>query len=175
MLPYHFSAKVEQEDLRRFNFYSYYHRPTGVMMILIGILMFGATQWLFVNGRIEPKDEVMMTLISLVVILYLPLTLVMRAKGALLRNPVFSEPLHYSLEEKGLLLSTNVDLGEGVSKQSELHWNNVYKAVRTKHELLIFSNQVNAFVIPMREIRDEYPVIRQILDQKLKPHQKGRL
>lgn len=175
MLPYRFSVKVEQEDLRRFNIYSFYHRPTGVLMTLIGVVMFCVAQYMFFCGKLEMKDEVFTTLLSLVVVVYMPLTLAMRAKSAMLRNPVFSQPMHYSLEEDGLHLSTEVDLGEGEERESSLLWKNIYKAVRTREELLIFSNQIHAFVIPMRDLGEKYSAIREILQNKLEPYQRGRL
>ena len=169
MLPYEFSAKVEAVDLRYFNLYSFYHRLMGFFATLIGIVMFVSSQWVYLGGG-SLQDEIVMTLVSLVVLLYMPLSLTLRAKGAIARNPIFSEPLHYTLEEEGLRLSTDVDLGKGVERESKLRWENVYKAVKTRHELLIFSNQINAFVIPLREISAEYPTIRDILVAKLEAH-----
>ena len=169
MLPYEFSAKVEVKDLRYFNLYSLYHRPLGVFATMIGIVMFFSTQWMFLGGTIDNmQDEIIMTLASLVVLCYFPLSLTLRAKAAHSHNPIFSEPLHYTLEEEGLRLSTEVDLGAGVSRESKLRWENIYKVVKTKHELLIFSSQINAFVIPLREITAEYPTIRDIIKEEHK-------
>lgn len=175
MLPYEFSAKVEAKDLRYFNLYSFYHRPLGFFVTVIGLFMFASTQWMFLGGGLVLQDELIMTLVSLVVLLYMPLSLVLRARGTHLKNPVFTEPLHYTLEEEGLKMTTNVDLGPGVPRESKLRWENVYKVVRTRHELLIFSSQINAFVIPLREIEDQYSDIRMILSDKLEDHKIEKL
>ncbi len=170
MEPFKFSAKVEPQDLRYFNLYSFYHRPMGFFMTLIGLIMFASTQWMFLGGGLVMQDEIIMTLVSLVVLLYMPLSLTLRAKGSHARNPIFSKPLNYTFEEEGMRLSTDVDLGEGVSRESKLRWENVYKVVKTRHELLIFSNQVNAFVIPLNQITSQYPTIRDILIDRVEDH-----
>ncbi len=175
MLPYEFSAKVEAKDLRYFNLYSLYHRPLGFFVTLIGLIMFGSTQWMFLGGGLALQDEIVMTLISLVVLFYMPLSLILRAKGTHARNPVFSEPLHYALEEEGLRMTTDVDMGPNVPRQSKLRWENVYKIVKTKHELLIFSAQTNAFVIPLREIADKYSDISRILKEKVEAYKIEKL
>ena len=170
MLPYKFSVNIRAEDLRYFNLYSFYHRPMGFFMTLIGVIMLISTQWMFLGGSIVLQDEIIMTLIALVVLCYMPLSLTFRAKRALAANPIFQAPLNYSLEEEGLRFYTELDLGKGVDTESKLRWENVYKIVRTRHELLVFSTQVNAFVIPMREIGSQYDTIRDIFKEHVKAH-----
>ena len=169
MLPYTFSVHVTAKDLRYFNLYSFYHRPMGFFVTLIGILMFFAAQWTYLNGG-TLQDEIVMTLISLVVLLYVPLSLSLRAKGTIAANPIFSAPLHYSLEEEGLRFFTELDLGKGKTTESRLRWENVYKIVSTRHELLVFSNQINAFVIPLRDIAGKYDEIKKIFTEHVEDH-----
>ncbi|MBR1629771.1 MAG: YcxB family protein [Lachnospiraceae bacterium] len=174
MLPYTFSVKVQAEDLRYFNLYSFYHRPLGFFATLIGILMFFASQYTYLSGG-ALQDEIVMTIISLVVLLYMPLSLSLRAKGTISANPIFSAPLNYSMEEEGLRFFTELDLGKGVSTESKLRWESIYKVVRTRHELLVFSNQVNAFVIPLREIQGKYETIRDIFKEHVEDHKLEKL
>ena len=169
MLPYNFSVTVSAKDLRYFNLYSLYHRPLGVFTTMIGIFMFFAAQWTYLGGG-SLQDEIVMTIISLVVIFYMPLSLSLRAKGTHGANPIFSAPLHYSLEEEGLRFYTELDLGKGVSTESKLKWDSVYKIVRTKHELLVFSNQINAFVIPLSQIEGKYEEIKKIFTEHVEEH-----
>ncbi len=169
MLPYQFSVRIYAKDLRYFNLYSFYHRPLGFFATIIGVLMFLGSQWTFLSGGTK-QDEVVMTIISLVVLLYMPVSLSLRAKGTIRANPIFKAPLNYSLEDEGIRFFTELDLGEGVSTESKLRWESVYKIVCTKHELLIFSNQVNAFVIPLDQIEDKYPTIRDIFKEHVEEH-----
>ena len=162
MLPYTFSVKVQAEDLRYFNLYSFYHRPLG------------SSQYTYLSGG-ALQDEIVMTIISLVVLLYMPLSLSLRAKGTISANPIFSAPLNYSMEEEGLRFFTELDLGKGVSTESKLRWESIYKVVRTRHELLVFSNQVNAFVIPLREIQGKYETIRDIFKEHVEDHKLEKL
>ena len=132
--------------------------------------MFAATQWTFLGGNMVLQDEIVFTIFSLLILLYMPLSLSLRAKGTINANPIFSAPLHYSLEKEGIRFFTELDLGKDVETESKLRWENVYKIVKTRHELLVFSNQVSAFVMPLREIADKYSVIRDIFVEHVEDH-----
>lgn len=46
----------------------------------------------------------------------------------------------------------------------------IYKAVTTKHNLLIYSNRVNAYIIPKAQATEELPQIYAMLRQHCKDY-----
>lgn len=166
MEPYSFDIKVEKEDLRRFNLYVHFHRVLGPVLVLAGIAIIFAG--LFTTNTTQ--DRIVIPLIGLLVLVYPVLSLWIRASMAMERNPVFSEPLHYSLEDEGIRMHTDVDLGFGNDRESKLRWENVYKVCETKTMLMVFSNNINAFLMPKKDLGDKVGKIKEIISDKVDDH-----
>ena len=79
------------------------------------------------------------------------------------RSEVFSEPLNYSFEPEGIRFWTEADLGEGEETESKLRWEGIFKVIETKDMLMIFSNRVNAFLVPLDNLSGDITKIREIL------------
>lgn len=50
---------------------------------------------------------------------------------------------------------------------AKLMWNQVYKMVSTKNNVLVYSNRVNAYVIPRQQLGEEYCELAEIAKEKL--------
>lgn len=166
MEPFAFDIKVEKEDLRKFNLYVHFHRVLGPVLVLAGIAIIFAG--LFTTKTTQ--DRIIIPLVGVLILVYPIVSLWIRSSMAMKNNPVFSEPLHYSLEDEGIRMHTDVDLGFGNERESKLRWENVYKVCETKDMLMIFSNKINAFLMPKKDIADKYDRIKEILFEKLDDH-----
>ncbi len=60
-------------------------------------------------------------------------------------------PLKYELLDSGLRVSSPT-----TEEPSELPWEYIYKISTWKDYLLIYSNRVNAYIIPKADIQNEY-------------------
>ncbi len=60
------------------------------------------------------------------------------------------------------------DVPEGDTK-AILPWENVFKAVSTKDQLLIYSNKINAYILPLTQVKD-YEAIKKLMMKKLPDH-----
>ena len=86
---------------------------------------------------------------------YVPLSLKGRVKTVIKTNKVFSEPLHFEIDEKLIKVSQ----GE---ETAELPWNQVYKVTGNKKRILIFSNRRNAYILPEEQLGEEFSKVKEI-------------
>ena len=64
---------------------------------------------------------------------------------------VFQFPLTYELIETGIKVSSPAS-----EEPAELPWEYIYKVSTWKEYLLIYSNRINAYIIPKDDIKDVY-------------------
>ena len=81
---------------------------------------------------------------------------------------MFTYPLTYELKEDGIWISS-----PAAEEPAELPWEYIYKVANWKGYLLIYSNRVNAYIIPIEAIKAEYTNITDYIkahveDYKLK-------
>ena len=50
---------------------------------------------------------------------------------------------------------------------AKLMWDQVYKMVSTKNNVLVYSNRVNAYVIPRQQLGEKYRELAEIAKEKL--------
>lgn len=138
-----FDVQIDHKDLFGFNIRQTYLSSQGIISILIGILCLVMAGAQFGEGNIG--YGIMYVVIAIVIVAYIPGTLWLRAKSTMKVNTVLSGVLHYSFDEKGVTVTQGEE--EGV-----LPWESVYKMIATKKHVLIYSNRVNAYIIPKAQI-----------------------
>ena len=82
-----------------------------------------------------------------VCVVYQPVALYYRSVRQVKRNEVFSEPLHYRVDDAGITVSTK-DASES------LPWTGMYKAVSTSRSVILYTNRVNACIFPKEDMGD---------------------
>ena len=58
----------------------------------------------------------------------------------------------------------NVSQGE---ESATLPWDQVYKMVATKSNVLVYSTRINAYIIPREQLGDKYTELAKIANEKL--------
>ena len=107
----------------------------------------------FMRGQIF--YSVLYIIVGIIVMVYVPLSLKGRVKTVIKTNKVFSEPLHFEIDEKLIKVSQ----GE---ETAELPWNQVYKVTGNKKRILIFSNRRNAYILPEEQLGEEFSKVKEI-------------
>lgn len=156
-----FDVTITSKDMYRFNMYHAYHGFQGIFATVIGILV------LIVAGATFRKIETMYTVLyfvfGLIFLIYVPVSLYMRSKQQILSSEVLRQSLHYKVDEEGVHVSQN-------DQTADLLWNQIYKVVSTKSNLLIYSSRVNAYVIPRNAISKEYETVAQLAAKHLEKY-----
>ena len=153
-----FDIKLESKDMFRFNMYQTYSGFSGLSSIVFAIIMFGLTVYTY--GEIPTVNTVMYIGIGILLLVYIPITLWLRAKQTLKASPVLSSILHYAVDEDGF----TVTQGEA---SGVLAWKQIYKMVATKHLVLVYSNRINAYVIPKKQLGEQYVTLAKLAREKL--------
>ena len=88
------------------------------------------------------------------------MTLYLRSKQRIAASEVLKNSLHYCVDGEGI----SVTQGDADAK---LMWDQVYKMVSTKNNVLVYSNRVNAYVIPRQQLGEKYCELAEIAKEKL--------
>ena len=68
--------------------------------------------------------------------------------GTTLLCPSYKKPLDYTFHNEGITIS------QGELSQS-IEWSNIYRLMMTKKMIAIYTNRINAFVIPLSELGED--------------------
>ena len=161
-MPIEFDVKITANDMYRFNMYHIYTSFTGILSILAAVLGFVAAVGTY--GKVDTMYTVLYIIFGIVFLFYFPLTLKMRAARQISMSEALKSTLHYMLDDEGV----HVSLGE---ENALLEWKQIYKMVSTKHNVLIYSSRVNAYILPMEIVGGQYAALKELADKNLKKHQ----
>lgn len=148
-----FDVKMTSGDLYDYMLHHTYGSMSGLIGAVAGALMVVAG----FSGA-----GVLCIIAGIVILLYLPVTLFLKAKQQFLANPAFKQPLHYKLTEEGI----EVSQGEEVQSQK---WEDMYKAVSTTKSLVIYTTAVNAAIFPRRDLGEQLPAVIEIISKHMPP------
>lgn len=156
-----FDVTITSKDMYRFNMYHAYHGFQGIFATVIGILVLVVAGATF--GKVETMYTVMYIIFGVVFLVYVPASLYMRSKQQILSSEVLRQALHYKFDEEGVHVSQK-------EQTADLLWNQIYKVVATKSNLLVYSSRVNAYVIPRSVMGTEYETVTQLARKNLEKY-----
>ena len=153
-----FEIRLKPEDLYRFNMYQMYTGIHGWISIVLGVLMFVLTVRTY--GTVEMTYTLLYVVFGVLFLFYAPVTLKLRSRQSIAASEELSKPLHYVVDAAGFKVSQ----GEA---SAELAWNQIYKMVATKRNVLVYSSRKNAYVIPREQLGENYQVLSDLAKEKL--------
>ncbi len=159
-----FKAKVDAKHLYEFQMYHSYHSIQGILSIVVAVLCLIAG--ISSIGRVSATYTALYFLFMFLFIVYMPLSLLLRAKQQSILSDIFKEGLDYTIDEKGIITRFKKEKGE-------LSWNQVTKVCQSRHNLMIYSSRVNVYVIPKEEMGEKSEQVMQLVkkyvsEEKLK-------
>lgn len=160
-MPIEFDITLTSKDMYRFNMYQTYSGFHGWFSVIVAICAFivaGVTY-----GKVELTYTIIYIVFGIVFLLYLPVTLYVRSGHSLAASRILGKPLHYAVDGEGI----GVSQGE---ESAKLPWEQIYKMVATKHNVLIYSNRINAYVIPREQLGDRYADLAGLAASKLEKY-----
>ena len=147
------TVKIEAGDLYDYLLMHSYNSPAGILGSAFGALLIvfalATRQWIFL-------------VLGLVMLLYLPWTLFLRSRQQMINNPVFQEPLQYTLDEEGLTVSQ----GEA---QEKMGWEDMHKAVSTGRSIILYTSRINATIFPKRQLGDQKAAVIEMISTHMPP------
>lgn len=160
-MPLEFDIKLKPKDMFLFNMYQTYTSFSGWFSILFGAALFGfAGYTCYTYGEAGYGNAILYAVAGVFLLVYMPFTLWMRAGRSIKASPVLSNVLHYYVDADGF----TVTQGEA---SGVLAWKQIYKMVSTKSNVLVYSNRMNAYVIPRAQLGEQYVPLAKLATDKL--------
>lgn len=157
-MPVEFDITLTSKDMYRFNMYQAYSGFHGWFSIIISIVIFVVAVMTY--GDLELTYTLLYIAFGVVFLFYMPITLFLRSKSSLAASKVLTRPLHYTVGADGFLVSQ----GE---ENAVLPWEQIYKMVATKSNVLVYSNRTNAYIIPREQLGSRYDALSDLAKDKL--------
>lgn len=153
-----FDIKLTPKDMYRFNMYQTYTGFQGWFSVIISIFLFVVAGLTY--GEVTGTRTLLYVLLGILFLIYMPVSLYLRSKHNIAVSQVLKHPLHFSVDEKGFTVSQ----GE---EKAELPWEQIYKMISTKSNVLVYSSRINAYIIPREQLGDKYAALAGLGKEKL--------
>ena len=152
-----FSVKVTGMDLFRFLMQ---HSFRGVSLVMNVLITVGALVFFFLGLGTDPfpKSAALLLLAMLFSVIY-PVQLYLKALRQA-KNPVFQNPIGYTLTEQG------IEMSQGEEKEA-FTWEQVFQVRETRHLLLVYTGRVYACIWPKRAFSECETQVRRMLSGHL--------
>ena len=148
-----FDVKITTNILYDYLLQHTYSRLPGLMGTLVGVLML----FLFAANK-----QPLILIIALVILLYLPWTLFLRAASQAKATPAFQKPLHYRLSDEGIEVSQD-------ETTEQMAWEGMVKAISTPKSIVVYTTAVNACIFPKRDLGDRKYKVIEIISTHMPP------
>ena len=144
-----FDVKVTAGVLYDYLLYHTYTSFSGMLGTLVGVFLIMA----FLSTK-----YVIYLIAGVVLIVYLPGALFLRAMRQAQNTPAFKKPLHYE--------GISVSQGENEEKQS---WDSCVKAVSTGRSIILYTSRTAASIFPKKDLGDKKEALIQMISTHMHP------
>lgn len=153
-----FDITLTDRDMYRFSMHHAYTGSQGIISIVLAVLSFIVT--IKTYGFVESVYTVLYAAAGVVFLFYMPLNLYLRSKRQFLMSIELQNALHYLIDDQGIHTSQN-------DASADLPWEQIYKIISTKEYVYIYSNRINAYIIPRVQIAEYYGQLQELAGSHL--------
>lgn len=118
----------------------------GVLM-LVGFAMTGYVIWLIAG---------------VVLLAYVPWSLLLKSKQQMLNTPAFQKSLHYHMTEEG------VEISQGEAKEFQ-SWEHMFKATSTGKSIILYTSRFNASIFPREDLKENEGAVIEMISKHMPP------
>lgn len=149
-----FDVKMTDKAMYDFLLYHTYTKVSGILGVVFGFLMllFGVRQ--VAENQLE--TAVFLFFLAFFFLVFTPFILWKRAKEQVKHTPMFLEPIHYELTEKG------IEVSQGEQKNLN-EWRDFDKAVATNQSIILYVTRMRAIIFPKKDLGEQYTVVVQMI------------
>ena len=154
--------KLDAKDLFRFNMQQAYRGMQGILSIILPILVFAYAVTSF--GEVSIGSTLVYVGLGIVFLVYVPISLWLRVNKTVKdENNALSKQLHYEFEEEVI----RVSVGE---ESVEFQWEKIFQMKTSGPLLLVYTNRINAYVLPLTQVGDKYEELSKLAHAKLEKY-----
>ena len=154
--------KLNAKDLYKFNMKQAYSGMQGTLSIILPVL-------LFVNavssyGKVEIGTTLLYAGLGILFLIYVPISLWLRVNKVVKdENNALSKTLHFEFEEDVI----RVSVGE---ESVEFKWENIFQMKTSGGLLLVYTNRINAYILPLSQVGEKYDALSKLAHSKLEKY-----
>ena len=154
--------KLNAKDLFRFNMMQAYRGMQGALSIILPILVFAYAVTTY--GEVSIGSTVVYVGLGIMFLVYVPISLWLRVNKLVKdENNALSQNLHYEFEEELI----RVSVGE---ESVEFKWENIFQMKTSGSLLLVYTNRINAYIMPLAQVGDRYDELSKLAHSKLEKY-----
>jgi hypothetical protein len=154
--------KLDAKDLFRFNMQQAYRGMQGVLSVILPILVFAYA--ITTYGQVSLGSTLVYVGLGIVFLVYVPSSLWLRVNKIIKdENSALSKTLHYEFKKEVI----GVSVGE---ESVEFQWENIFLMKTTGSLLLVYTNRINAYILPLEQIGDQYEALYTMAHERLEKH-----
>ena len=154
--------KLTAKDLFRFNMNQAYKGMQGALSIILPILVFAYAVSTF--GEVSVGSTLVYVGLGMLFLLYVPVSLWLRTKKIINDpNNAISKTLHYDFEED--LIRVSVE-----QERVEFKWENIFRLCTSGNLLLLYTNRINAYILPLEQVGEKYQPLFELANKKLEKY-----
>lgn len=148
------TTKITKKELYEFIMISNYKSLRGVLSILFSIVALMGTIYFW--NSMSVFYRLIMIFLAMMFTVITPIEYYIRAGRQVKKN--FKYPISYSFNEEGITISIN-------EQSSLLLWEEVMKVISSKRLVMIYSSPIRAFIIPKKDIDDNFEKLRDMMEK----------
>lgn len=160
-MPIQFQVQLKEKDLYAFTMYHSYHSQQGILSIVIALFAFFAAYT--TRNTVESSYTFLYIIFGIVFLVYIPVTLKMRAKVQMKGTGPLQSKLLYKIDDTGITATLN-------EESAILPWKQVYKIAGNKKYIYVYSNKVHAYIFPADQMDGQYEKIKEIAKKNLEKY-----
>ena len=154
--------KLDAKDLFKFNIMQAYRGMQGALSILLPILVFAYAVTSY--GEVSIGSTLVYIGLGIVFLVYVPISLWLRVNKTIKdENNALSKTLHYEFEEEMI----RVSVGE---ESVEFKWENIFQMKTSGDLLLVYTNRINAYILPLSQVGEKYDELSKLAHAKLEKY-----
>lgn len=154
--------KINAKDLYAFNIRQAYKGMQGALSIILPCLIFAyAVSSL---GEVSIGSSLVYFGLGIVFLVYVPVSLWLRVNKIINdTNNALSKTLHYEFAEDVI----RVSVGE---ESVEFKWENIFMMKTSGDLLLVYTNRINAYILPLQQVGENYKALSELAHAKLQKY-----
>lgn len=147
---YYIDAKITEKEFLAFLFSHNFRQPLMIVAYAIAIIW---PVMAFVRGD---SNVIFALAMAAIVILFIPFSTWTRGKKAINSNPLYQEIFHFMIDEWGV----HLELG---TEAVDVEWKRIQKCVFLKSVTVLYTNKINAHLIPTSGMGERTAEINQFI------------
>lgn len=157
-----FDIKITAKDLFLFNVKQAYKGMQGALSIILPALIFAYAVTTY--GQVSIGSTLVYVGLGIMFLVYVPVSLWIRSK-TIVNDPknALSKVLHYEFTEDAIQVSVEAE-------SVEFKWENIYQMKKSGSLLMVYTNRINAYILPLVQLDDKYEELTKLAHVKLEKY-----